>query len=203
MKTINAVSYATACLILTTACLACLTPCPVVPDLEDQLTGPVVMVEFPDGSGGSGTVVGQDLVLTCAHVVWDRDREGLEVDGKPAVMVKVDLINDLALLSVPGLGIKPALLADKFPTRRLVKTWSVGFPYLVAEIITEGSVGAAAWVTSPVAPGNSGGGVFVVDKGMARLVGIVQAMACRPGYPPAMHAVKVIPVEKVKEFLGR
>lgn len=59
---------------------------------------------------GSGSVVGADLVVTVAHVVAGSDNVTVVDAGgrsRPAVLVGLDPVSDLALLAVPGLDVSP------------------------------------------------------------------------------------------------
>jgi S1-C subfamily serine protease len=62
------------------------------------------------GYAGSGWVAQKDYVVTAAHVVAGGSKINIQAQGKssrPARVVAFDTTNDLALLFVPGLGVKP------------------------------------------------------------------------------------------------
>ena len=60
---------------------------------------------------GSGWAAGGDLVVTNAHVVAGEDDTGVQVGGEaptlPARVLAFDRHDDLAVLDVPGLGLRP------------------------------------------------------------------------------------------------
>ena len=68
---------------------------------------------------GSGFGVGDgDLVVTSAHLMTGMDEPEVElVDGRKlaAVLVALDLANDLAVLRVPGAGLAPLPLSEAAP----------------------------------------------------------------------------------------
>jgi S1-C subfamily serine protease len=64
---------------------------------------------------GSGWVVGDGLVATNAHVIAGQDDTSLIPPGGPSLAAEpvfVDARNDVALLRVPGLGLRPLRLGD-------------------------------------------------------------------------------------------
>lgn len=64
---------------------------------------------------GSGFVFATDRVMTNAHVVAGVDRPSVEVNGKQreATVVLYDPSTDIAVLQVPGLGLRPLAFAAK------------------------------------------------------------------------------------------
>lgn len=93
--------------------VACAPPSP------EELAGSVVRVEArPCGkvSAGTGSAVGEDLVLTNAHIVAGSsdDVTVRTADDRllSAVVVGFDRARDLALLSVADLGLGPVELGD-------------------------------------------------------------------------------------------
>ena len=72
------------------------------------------------GVEGSGWVVAPDLVITNAHVVAGEADTRIQIDGvgpgHPARVLVFDPRNDIAVLQVPGLGLRPlAVAADPHP----------------------------------------------------------------------------------------
>ena len=63
------------------------------------------------GVEGSGWVVAPGLVVTNAHVVAGESDTQIQIDGvgqgHPAQALVFDPHNDIAILSVPGLGLRP------------------------------------------------------------------------------------------------
>jgi S1-C subfamily serine protease len=67
------------------------------------------------GVEGSGWVVAPDLVVTNAHVVAGEGDTQIQIDGvgpgHPARVLVFDPHNDIAILQVPGLGLRPLAVA--------------------------------------------------------------------------------------------
>jgi S1-C subfamily serine protease len=134
------------------------------------------------GVTGSGWAIGPDLVATNAHVVAGQDdttitsRGGGELEATP---VHYDPRNDLAILSVPGLGLDPLELAEA--PRRGTPGAVLGYPENGPFTVTAARLGTTGKVTSqdsygrgPIAramtafrgdvrSGNSGGPVVDAD----------------------------------------
>lgn len=164
-----------------------------------------------DGRGsGSGIVIAPGVVLTAGHVAV---HPGLAIDGQPVGGLPVgntkavDQDHDLGLLVYPAniAGCPCAALADheaEVDERVIV----VGYPYGISSpIVTEGrSQGVISLpdgevrliVTAPVAPGNSGGGVYVFRDGAWQLVGVLVAST------PQGAVSIVIPLSEIKKFLA-
>lgn len=81
------------------------------------------------GVEGSGWVAGRDLVVTNAHVVAGETATRVQVGGEgrrlPAEVVAFDVKNDVAVLRVNGLGLRPLRLA---PPRAGEAAAVIGFP---------------------------------------------------------------------------
>lgn len=134
------------------------------------------------GVVGSGWVAGSELVVTNAHVVAGEDDTSVSVEGGSeldAQAVHYDPRNDLAILSVPGLGARPLEFASR--TAKGTDAAVIGFPENGPLTLTPARLGRTGEVTSQdsygrgpvqrsmtpfrgeVRPGNSGGPV--VDAG--------------------------------------
>lgn len=160
------------------------------------------------------------VALTAAHC----DGTNLTIEGVKATVVKKNEAADLMLLYVP-MNSKYIPVAAARPALDS-KVVTVGNPVALGEIITEGRVQGDApiptdpefpqtvkdrlahymIITSPIAPGNSGGPVFVMNaKGEYEVVGIVSAVAVATigGFIPNIipHLAFVIKTEVVKEFV--
>jgi len=67
------------------------------------------------GYAGSGWVAKKEYVVTAAHVIAGGSKIEIQAQGhssRPARVVAFDATNDLALLFVPGLGVRPLTLAS-------------------------------------------------------------------------------------------
>lgn len=161
-------------------------------------------------SGGSGVMIAPRLMLTAAHVA--KDRALLVGDARvPAKLLRIDEEKDLALLLV-ALDCPCAQLASAGPTvdTRMV---AIGYPMsgaVEAQILTEGlfqgTTGAYSVLTAPIAPGNSGGGVFSWGGVTWVLNGIAVSMAGGQMGPFAVvmfpHLGKYASTESVLGFLS-
>ena len=91
---------------------------------------------------GSGFVIGNDLVITNAHVVAGVDAP--EIDGpataKPikGSVVYFDAVTDTALVSVPGLGLPALTLGDQLAADAAVKI--IGYPSGESQVTKDGTV---------------------------------------------------------------
>lgn len=182
------------------------------PPSIDQLAQSVVRVEaLPCGRTGvgSGTVVGDERVLTNAHIVAG-SRQDVTVrtwddEVHPAVVVGFDPRRDLALLAVDDLAADPIRLGDPAPgspAKILARPGGVTLEVLESEIVKlfnatgddiygEGDVSRRALeLAADVIPGVSGAGVF--GEG-GELLGVVFAESRRrPGVSYAVDAREVI-----------
>jgi S1-C subfamily serine protease len=137
-------------------------------------------------SGCSGVMVAPLRLLTANHCLGEDGKDVLEATPQRlhTKVLRQDKVNDLVLLEValncpcvPVAGSPPAL------DQQVV---AIGFPINAVvgmQIATEGRYqgigpvrgiegGARLRFTAPIAPGNSGGGVFAKASGEWRLVGI-------------------------------
>jgi S1-C subfamily serine protease len=148
-----------------------------------------VNVLSEDGTG-TGTIIDQHHVLTAFHVVPDKDGNYLCVlpDGYIvfAQVERSDPASDLAMLvTLSPLGDDGATIATQSPMKfQAVAT--VGFPLgMEVPVATEGVFNALlpennilSVFTLSITFGNSGGGVYAIDKyGHPTLTGVVHAMS--------------------------
>lgn len=154
--------------------------------------------------GGSGSVVmvAPGLALTAAHVAMN---ENLYINGKLTKTIKIDEERDIALVSVAldcpcaPLGNMPNL--DD-------KVVAVGWPLGAVEFATEGRVQGwdrfRIWSSSPIAPGNSGGGLFAFQAGEWKLVGItVEVAGLNLGFfgMPVVTMTRSVDVDTIMYFI--
>lgn len=157
---------------LTTMLVASVAWGQMTPARLSVLADSTVKVETMGGMG-SGTVIGKELVLTCAHVVKSEPSVLVETrlaDGeshiRKAQVIKIDEKVDLALLKVPGLGLEAIKIADvdapDFSTLYEI-TSPLGHMRTVSlEILNKTApIMADSWrLTGSAYVGSSGGGVL-------------------------------------------
>ncbi len=159
-------------------------------DVESVATGAkpsvaLVLTQRADGVvSGTAFMAAEGLVLTAQHVVANARRIVVKFPNYPVVdarLVGSDSENDVAVLSIPELAVRPLPLGDISDVREGQRIVVVGFPridVLGAETatVTEGIVSAVRQgliqMQAPVNPGSSGGPVLSL-KG--EVIGIVQA----------------------------
>ncbi len=159
-------------------------------DVESVVAGakPSVAVVLAERANGvvSGTafMAAEGLALTAEHVVADARRIVVKFPNFRVVdaqLVASDSENDVAVLSIPELSVRPLPLGNISDIREGQRIVVVGFPridVLGAETatVTEGIVSAVRpgliQIQAPVNPGSSGGPVLSL-KG--EVIGIVRA----------------------------
>lgn len=145
----------------------------------------VVLTQRADGVvSGTAFMAAGGLVLTAEHVIAESQEIVVKFPNHPAVdaePVGSDSDNDVAVLSIPELSVRPLPLGDISQVREGQRIVVIGFPridVLGAETatVTEGIVSAIRegliQIQAPVNPGSSGGPVLNL-KG--EVIGIVHA----------------------------
>lgn len=163
-------------------------------------------------AGCSGTFVGENTVLTAAHCfqgsftnVWVKPYAARSSHGFVAHVVKLDFEHDLALLALEGYQTR--IYAKRARSVRLGEAViSVGSPYGLQYLLSEGIVAAQGWKdkdfkslylvhTGMINPGSSGGGAFN-DKG--ELIGVNTMSYGSPfGWSGISAAVSVANIEEI------
>ena len=107
------------------------------------------------GVEGTGWFAGRNLVVTAAHVVAGETDTIVRIPGQPlsipAVIVVLDLHNDIAVLRVAGPGMSPLPLADPEPGASVA---IVGYPLDGGLTATPGRIGRTATVLTQDALGH-------------------------------------------------
>ena len=163
---------------------------------------------------GSGVSIAPGLILTASHVVGGATAESpqtiiIKIDGYLAKVVSIDPKVDLALLSV-NVSCPCIPLASESPLSD-TPVVAVGYPLSFPQTTTEGLWQSflpenVALSTTPIAFGNSGGGLFHWSWLHMRweLVGVPVGVA---GVSLGMFGIPVfnytmsVPVERVLYFL--
>ena len=144
------------------------------------------------GGSCSAVIVAPGKALTAAHCITIPDMALQFEDGKllPVTTALADINGrDLATLFVANLRGPYAITTDQ-PVETDEVVYAVGYPYGIGNVLTVGYFQFR--VTNPmegksyllstvtVAPGNSGGALFVVREGIPYLIGITVAYAGSP-----------------------
>jgi hypothetical protein len=107
------------------------------------------------GVEGTGWVAASDLVVTAAHVVAGEENTTIQIPGQEpsrrADVVVLDVHNDIAVLHVEGLGLKPLRLADP---RSGAAVAIIGYPLDRGLRATAGRIGPTATVVTQDALGH-------------------------------------------------
>jgi len=194
-------------------------PNPYQQEYEEMLY-PTVRIETTDGIG-SGVVIettdkhGWTQILTAAHVVGNQSVVEVELYDSTVITASVvitDTVKDLALLHT---RIKsPLKRGDKgvcYSARLAPKDYT---PYIFTPVYTVGcslglpprpsagiisAINTDSWeVSSPILPGNSGGGVFTTNT--HELIGIAVWVHTYNGQLVTTMA-GIVPIQTVYEFL--
>lgn len=141
------------------------------------LDGPSPASTSVSGYTGSGTgfVVAQDKILTCAHVVSDAKQVEVHKDGQvfTGKIECVDEANDWAMLSVEGFKAEPIPMASEAP-RLGMRVYNISYPLqgVTRSSSARTSAGDLAGlsgidddqrfiqITLPINPGSSGSPIF-------------------------------------------
>jgi S1-C subfamily serine protease len=166
-------------------------------------------------SGCSGVMIAPLRLLTANHCLGEDGKDVLEATPQRLYtkVLKQDKRNDLLLLEV-ALGCPCVPVAGVAPDVDQVVV-AIGFPMntvVGVQIATEGrsqGVGPAAAIggtnrlrfTAPLAPGNSGGGVFSKTFGEWRLVGISTDITQTREGAGINHLAFATDAAAIKEFL--
>jgi len=143
-------------------------------------------------ASGSGTVIKEGYVLTVAHVVPKSKQIAYINDNglKPARVIKVDQVNDLALLAA---DVKCPCASISTANKVIIDdpVYAVGFPMFLdykIQTLTLGTIqglyGNSIISTTPTAPGGSGGALFGKENGQYKLFGVIKGLAVIDIGPP-------------------
>lgn len=144
-----------------------------------------ILVQLNTGvASGTGFLAADGLVLTANHVVKDGLHISVKFPGQPAMDARVvagDGANDLAVLSVAPLPIRPLALGNSDAVQAGQTVIAIGFPRLSAlgaetPTVTDGIISAVRpgqlQMQVPVSPGNSGGPLLTLR---GDVIGVVEA----------------------------
>ena len=107
------------------------------------------------GVEGTGWLAGRNLIVTAAHVVAGESDTIVRIPGQPvplsADVVLLDVHNDVAVLRVSGVDLKPLRLADPRPGAAVA---ILGYPLDAGLTATPGRIGRTATVLTQDALGH-------------------------------------------------
>ena len=139
------------------------------------------------GSTCSAVVIAENKALTAAHCLSIPNKAIKYDDGRifPVRIALPDIMGrDMATLFVPGL-VGPTAITTTARIEEDELVYAVGYPYGFGNVLTVGNFQFRIYdpledkyylmSTVMIAPGNSGGALFVVRDGIPYLVGIVVA----------------------------
>lgn len=163
------------------------SPASLYPDLSREVVKIIAFTRYVEdgsvqGATGSGVILGnKGRVVTAAHVVFHRKTFiALTTDGKRVGcrVLAEDHDSDLALLACDGLsGVRGVSHIDSGTLRNGSRVVAAGYPGMLPLTVTDGITsavnGVRLFVSVPVGPGMSGGGLFLYD---GTLVGITSAL---------------------------
>lgn len=149
----------------------------------------------------SGVLIKSGVLLTAAHC----KREYLKVNGKEAKVLKFDEKSDLLLLSVDAQC--PCIPVSKGRVQVNQTIYTYGFPFGAvlgfSKVLTEGQIQGIVASSSevpeieghmlstlPIAPGNSGGGIFAFEGGRLVVVSVVSKGAAHLSVSPTLYMVQ-------------
>jgi serine protease Do len=149
----------------------------MLPELARRLRQSSVEVRSGGGSGGSGVIWPEGVIVTNAHVVRSRDPLVVLSDGREfrAEIVRHDRRRDLALLRIAAGNLTPAEIGDSASLRVGQTVTAVGNPLGLVGAVSTGIIFAfdqdRRWIQADVrlAPGNSGG---MLADAQGRVIGI-------------------------------
>lgn len=129
-------------------------------------------------SNCSAVVMREGVAVTAAHCILGQTAT---VSGLAVTSISTT-VGDAAEVQVPGLAC-PCAEALPGVTEQDRPVVAIGFPYNLIQVATFGTLQGAIdysgttllLATAPIAPGDSGGGLFVVQNGRPYLVGILSA----------------------------
>lgn len=148
-------------------------------DLKAGARAASYLVDTPLGNG-SATLVLPGLLLTAAHVVEDMGPVTVSQDGVDFIEAEILFLNAEADIAI----LKAALVCPCAPiaSREVIvgePVVVVGYPLgLKVQVLTHGVVQGPepgegyVVITAPIAPGNSGGGAFIVEDNMVKIIGM-------------------------------
>jgi S1-C subfamily serine protease len=177
--------------------------CASIPTGPDFLAAraSTVFISTSDGLG-TGVALNAHCVLTVAHVA-DEEVSATTDKGTVYRMTRraEDEDKDIAVVCSEAMLDAPAVRIRRTMPDTYAPIYSIGYPLGADKILTEGRYQGTDRMSVPLAPGNSGGGIF---DGQQRLVGLADALSLYPvgNVPvPFTHMTIMVTSTDIQAFL--
>jgi len=177
---------------------------------DGRSLGAVVPVATDTGQHASGVIVATGRVLTAAHAIQGAQQVLVRhaADFRPARVLMLDPLLDLAVLAVDTGSIEPLRLVGRDPDEA-EPVWAVGFPRARALALSAGvfqqNRDGALHTSAGIDAGQSGGGLLACRQGQYRLAGMLRGYGAylREGRYEKManHSVSVA-ASTIQQFLS-
>lgn len=184
--------------------LAALSGCavPKINSLFANARAQTFLIVTPAGHG-TGVALNDHCVLTAGHVA-DADQFFVVDDTGTATAVHKaagdDAVDVAVLCADIPLQAKPVTLARAMP-EQYAPVFTIGYPLNISRVLTIGHYELDGYVSAPVAPGNSGGGVFNEQGQYIGFVDTISAYPARGGIMAFPHLVGIVEVGAIRKFL--
>lgn len=177
-----------------------LAGCAGMQTTPDFLKAQASTVFLSSGDGlGTGVVINAHCVLTVAHVADEPSIMAVTNSGTPYRLLQkaADEAKDIAVVCGDAtLDAPPARLAKEMPDL-YAPLYAIGYPLGLDKFLTEGRYQGESMMSVPLAPGNSGGGIWDTHQ---RLVGLADALLRYDG-TIFTHLSVMVTVTDIRAFL--
>jgi len=161
-----------------------------------------VLVRDQIGSLGTGNVINPRCIITAGHVADVDDPVVTTASGTEYPMKKVAHNDQDDLAVACGTKDLDAPAVSFGPTPTLYEpVFTIGFPLGEHWVLTLGHYQDRDLITTPCAPGNSGGGVFTSDGAYVGLVDSLDVLRKEEFVAPVYHLCNIISGTTIKKFL--
>lgn len=157
-----------------------------------------VFVKSSSGSG-TGVFVSDHCIVTNQHVVEDDDEIVIKTSNDKiyalfvlAKQKELDVVIACSEEAISKDWVKVGVEPEKYDF-----LFTIGNPLKHRNFMSQGMYNGNSWTSIPVAPGNSGGGVFTTD---GIFVGIVEGCATSDGVVYSAVS-KIVPVSTIVHFI--
>lgn len=161
---------------------------------DSQTLQAILPVATDSGSQASGIVYEKNRVLTAAHAVAEGAQLFVRIDEayRPADLLHIDKVNDLAVLAVDTQEIQPLNIAIGIEPVESQPVWAAGYPRAQAMMTSSGILqdnhDGALHTSATIDSGQSGGGLLACTDGAWELLGMLRGFGA---YMEGDHYVKI------------